>query len=47
LHRATYRPPTPVTAAIFWLKNRDPQHWRDSRQLDDIVASAPGKSMTS
>jgi hypothetical protein len=23
--------PPDTTAAIFWLKNRDPQHWRDSQ----------------
>ena len=22
---------------IFWLKNRDPQHWRDSPQLEHVV----------
>ena len=22
---------------IFWLKNRDPQHWRDSQQLEHVV----------
>ena len=26
--------PPDTTAAIFWLKNRDPQHWRDSQQLE-------------
>jgi hypothetical protein len=26
-----------VTAAIFWLKNRDPQHWRDSQQLEHVM----------
>jgi hypothetical protein len=26
-----------VTAAIFWLKNRDPQHWRDSQQLEHVL----------
>jgi hypothetical protein len=26
--------PPDVTACIFWLKNRDPQHWRDSQQLE-------------
>jgi len=26
-------PPDP-TSAIFWLKNRDPAHWRDAWQLD-------------
>jgi hypothetical protein len=23
-----------VTAQIFWLKNRDPAHWRDAWQID-------------
>jgi hypothetical protein len=23
--------------AIFWLKNRDPQHWRDSQQLEHVL----------
>jgi hypothetical protein len=26
--------PPDVTACIFWLKNRDPAHWRDAWQLD-------------
>jgi hypothetical protein len=26
--------PPDVTACIFWLKNRDPQHWRDVQQLE-------------
>jgi hypothetical protein len=30
--------PPDVTACIFWLKNRDPQHWRDSQQLEVGVA---------
>jgi hypothetical protein len=25
------------SAAIFWLKNRDPQHWRDSQQLEHVL----------
>jgi hypothetical protein len=25
-----------VTAGIFWMKNRDPQHWRDSQQLEHV-----------
>ena len=29
--------PPDVTAAIFWLKNRDPQHWRDSQQLEHVL----------
>ena len=28
--------PPDVTAAIFWLNNRDPQHWRDSQQLEQL-----------
>jgi hypothetical protein len=26
-----------VTAGIFWLKNRDPKHWRDSQQLEHVI----------
>jgi hypothetical protein len=26
-----------VTAGIFWLKNRDPEHWRDSQQLEHVL----------
>jgi hypothetical protein len=26
-----------VTAGIFWLKNRDPEHWRDSQRLEVFV----------
>jgi hypothetical protein len=26
-----------VTACIFWLKNRDPQHWRDTQQLEHVL----------
>jgi hypothetical protein len=29
-------PPDP-TSAIFWLKNRDPAHWRDARQLEHLT----------
>jgi SAM-dependent methyltransferase len=29
--------PPDVTACIFWLKNRDPQHWRDSQQLEHVL----------
>src|SRR4029077_17335633 len=29
--------PPDVTALIFWLKNRDPQHWRDSQQLEHVL----------
>jgi hypothetical protein len=29
--------PPDVTACIFWLKNRDPQHWRDSQRLEHVL----------
>jgi hypothetical protein len=29
--------PPDTTAAIFWLKNRDPAHWRDAWQLEASV----------
>jgi hypothetical protein len=29
-------PPSDV-AAIFWMKNRDPEHWRDTWQVDAAV----------
>ena len=29
--------PPDVTACIFWPKNRDPEHWRDSQQLEHVV----------
>jgi hypothetical protein len=29
--------PLDVTAQIFWLKNRDPAHWRDAWQVDAAV----------
>jgi hypothetical protein len=29
--------PPDTTAAIFWLNNRDPQHWRDSQQLEHVL----------
>jgi hypothetical protein len=35
--------PPDVTACIFWLKNRDPQHWRDSQQMEHVL----GKYITS
>ena len=25
------------TAGIFWMKNRDPQHWRDSQLLEHVL----------
>jgi hypothetical protein len=35
--------PPDVTACIFWLKNRDPEHWRDSQRLEHVL----GKYITS
>jgi hypothetical protein len=29
--------PLDVTAQIFWLKNRDPAHWRDAWQLEHVT----------
>ena len=29
--------PPDTTAAIFWLKNRDPAHWRDAWQIEHSV----------
>jgi hypothetical protein len=29
--------PPDVTAGIFWMKNRDPQHWRDAQQLEHVL----------
>jgi hypothetical protein len=29
-------PPDP-TSGIFWLKNRDPAHWRDAWQLEHVT----------
>jgi hypothetical protein len=29
--------PPDVAAGIFWLKNRDPQHWRDSQLLEHVL----------
>jgi hypothetical protein len=26
-----------VTAQIFWLKNRDPAHWRDAWQMEQVL----------
>jgi hypothetical protein len=36
VHYVEHMPPD-VTAGIFWLKNRDPQHWRDSQQLQHVL----------
>jgi hypothetical protein len=29
--------PPDVTAGIFWLKNRDPEHWRDTQQTEHVL----------
>ena len=29
--------PPDVTACVFWLKNRDPAHWRDAWQIEHQV----------
>jgi hypothetical protein len=29
--------PPDVTAGIFWMKNRDPQHGRDGQQLEHVL----------
>jgi hypothetical protein len=29
--------PPDVTAAIFWLKNRDPKNWRDTQQMEHVM----------
>jgi hypothetical protein len=32
--------PPDVTAQIFWLKNRDPAHWRDAWQVDHTLGKS-------
>jgi hypothetical protein len=29
--------PPDVTAQTFWLKNRDPAHWRDAWQMEHVL----------
>jgi hypothetical protein len=29
--------PPDVTARIFWLKSRDPSHWRDAWQMEHVT----------
>jgi hypothetical protein len=29
--------PPDVTAGIFWMKNRDPAHWRDNQQVEHVL----------
>jgi hypothetical protein len=26
-----------MSLQLFWLKNRDPQHWRDTQQLEHVL----------
>jgi hypothetical protein len=37
--RVPYREHVPpdFTAHIFWLKNRDPAHWRDAWQMEHVL----------
>ena len=40
-HYVEHMPPD-VTAGIYWLKNRDPQHWRESlRERIEMLCSTP------
>ena len=39
-------PPDP-TAAIFWLKNRQPQKWRDKQEIDANISGGIEVSFTS
>jgi hypothetical protein len=36
-------PPSDV-AGIFWLKNRDPAHWRDAWQVEAVTGKGSGPS---
>jgi hypothetical protein len=36
VHYVEQMPPD-VTAGIFWLKNRDPEHWRDVQNVDHVL----------
>lgn len=35
--------PPDTTAAIFWLKNRQPDKWRDKQEIDQSIANKDGK----
>lgn len=39
-----YYPPD-TTAAIFWLKNRKPQQWRDKQEVDSTVNASVKQEM--
>jgi hypothetical protein len=32
--------------SFFWLKNRDPQHWRDSQQLEHVLGKYINQSVS-
>jgi hypothetical protein len=36
VHYTEHCPPD-VGAAFIWLKNRDPEHWRDSQQIEHAI----------
>ena len=36
VHYVEHMPPD-VTAGIFWLKNRDPENWRDVQNVDHVL----------
>jgi hypothetical protein len=41
-HRMPYveHVPPDVVAGIFWMKNRDPENWRDRQQVDHVITTA-------
>jgi hypothetical protein len=39
--------PPDVTAGIFWLKNRDPENWRDVQNIDHVLGKTPRKTVLS
>jgi hypothetical protein len=36
VHYVEHMPPD-VTAGIFWLRNRDPENWRDVQNVDHVL----------
>jgi len=45
-HAYTEKYPPDTVAAIFWLKNRRPDLWRDKRELDVTNRDAPPRELT-
>jgi hypothetical protein len=43
---ALERMPPDTTACIFWLKNRNPEEWRDKTQVEPSWASKRPSEMT-